>query len=1187
MSALEPGLSSSSSSEPDEKDKDTDVASCHGRLIDVADASRVLECVKIERQLCFQHIVRHYLSQILYGCKSAYCTTPTCLSCQKRNPPRPIRPPTQLTARALANYLAGQDNPRRGLCPHEMKVAPGSLEIDGAVDARLQTRPSGDFQFSAANPSRAHALHTQQRVVDAVKERHQTRKDAKSLSQNLYDSVTMICAYSKQLSSPASVLETLQSAKPMTQGVTSANDLESQTKAQNGLQSVSDTRSPNESPVTHPVNLNASVGAPTPPKRPLDISHNGQRVHRIPYHPRERASSAQIDRSAGQTSLDTSTSPKATLRTVGKSSFDLNVATPAMARIKSPSLPLLSGYTKTQPIPRADSTLPVLAALNCSTLEELKDKVYDRRKDQLPDRLNYAVDYDTNRKFRPSTPFVNRSLFYTLSNSETLLRSFHDVDPAFEQSPLPHLDSARLIHSFRDWTRHNGALVFDSLCMTLKALYTHPPELHAQKSPRLTPLRKGAIASDGYDRLLSGTTHAATGDRFLDVFEAAHIVMICIHALTSSVSIGWPHTWAQLRKLRGWGIILPTAAPNIDSFSHPYLEITDELEYEPAIRLTEQLLRAIGARTCFEHILLTMKKQRQEHHSENITLVDIIVQHLVIVERVVLASKQRMTTNAKSTNDPGWTVTATLVEWLKTVITKRWDNKPEINKWSSVGTAVILLDKLCTSCQQLNLREEMFTIPFLNERLDAAEEIVKFMSWEEQPNTLHVFQYPVLFAPECLVKYFRTINLTTMMAQYNHTTRMQQMQALYEKYLREPHNWLIRSRMKITMSDYLVLNVSREEPLKDTLDQLWGVERRTLLKPLKVKMGQDEGEVGADHGGVTYEFFRVVLSEAFKPDHGMFTLDPQTRMIWFQPGTLEPDWRFEMIGMLFSLAVYNGVTLPVTFPLAMYQYLLAPDAPLAEQAENEKLLSHISDGWPALAKSFETLLKWSDGDVSDTFLRDYDFSYEAFGQHIDHNMEVPYIRPRQGTAEAPAIRPEELLTTNAGEAKLVTNENREAFVRDYVNHLTYLSVLPQLRAFHKGFLACLQPQSLRLFSPRTLRNLIEGQQNISISDLHRVSRYEQGYSATHPTILSFWTVVGQYDQEDRRHLLEFVTASDRVPVTGYEGITFHVVRVGDGDMLPTSSTCFGKLYLPEYDSEETLKKKLILAIRNSKGFGVV
>jgi hypothetical protein len=168
----------------------------------------------------------------------------------------------------------------------------------------------------------------------------------------------------------------------------------------------------------------------------------------------------------------------------------------------------------------------------------------------------------------------------------------------------------------------------------------------------------------------------------------------------------------------------------------------------------------------------------------------------------------------------------------------------------------------------------MFEIPFFNEHLDAIEEPMKYLSWEEQPNTFHILDYATLFPKQYLVNYFRTINFTSMMTQYDQTTRTHQMQGLLEKFLRDPHNWLIRNRMKITLSDYLVLNVSREQPLKDTLNQLWGLEKRMLLKPLKIKMGQHEGEIGADHGGVTYEFFRVVLSEAFKPDHGEFSCCP-------------------------------------------------------------------------------------------------------------------------------------------------------------------------------------------------------------------------------------------------------------------------------------------------------------------------
>jgi len=284
-----------------------------------------------------------------------------------------------------------------------------------------------------------------------------------------------------------------------------------------------------------------------------------------------------------------------------------------------------------------------------------------------------------------------------------------------------------------------------------------------------------------------------------------------------------------------------------------------------------------------------------------------------------------------------------------------------------------------------------------------------------------------------------------------------------------------------------------------------------------------------------------------------------------------------MLGMIFSLAVYNGITLPVTFPIALYQFLLHGEAPLhAASVHNMPgCLDLVADGWPSLSKSFGQLLSF-DGDVADIFMREYVFSYDVFGHRVDHDMDSPY--PQPGSPPA---------TSTPKEPKMVTNENRAQFVLDYLNHLTYLSVQPLLHAFKHGFHACLNPKAVALFSPAALRHLVEGEQHISIPALRRCARYEDGYSATHPAILSFWRIVEKYSQGDCRRLLEFVTASDRVPVTGYEGITFHVKRVGDGDMLPTSSTCFGRLYLPEYATEEKMESKLLLAIQNAKGFGVV
>jgi hypothetical protein len=128
------------------------------------------------------------------------------------------------------------------------------------------------------------------------------------------------------------------------------------------------------------------------------------------------------------------------------------------------------------------------------------------------------------------------------------------------------------------------------------------------------------------------------------------------------------------------------------------MDIIDGLEYEPALRLADRLLRAIGTRACFEHIRASTSKNwnvgDDGHTVPHEELIDVIIQHLVVVERVALATKRKMNSNQKSEEDPGWTVAATFVEWLRTIIIKKWDSKPEINKWSSVGTAVMVLDKL-------------------------------------------------------------------------------------------------------------------------------------------------------------------------------------------------------------------------------------------------------------------------------------------------------------------------------------------------------------------------------------------------------------------------------------------------------------------------------------------------------------
>jgi ubiquitin-protein ligase E3 A len=43
---------------------------------------------------------------------------------------------------------------------------------------------------------------------------------------------------------------------------------------------------------------------------------------------------------------------------------------------------------------------------------------------------------------------------------------------------------------------------------------------------------------------------------------------------------------------------------------------------------------------------------------------------------------------------------------------------------------------------------------------------------------------------------------------------------------------------------------------------------------------------------------------------------------------------------------------------------------------------------------------------------------------------------------------------------------------------------------------------------------------------------------------------------------------------------------GDSNRLPTASTCFNILLLPQYESEERLRERLLKAVDECAGFGL-
>lgn len=116
-----------------------------------------------------------------------------------------------------------------------------------------------------------------------------------------------------------------------------------------------------------------------------------------------------------------------------------------------------------------------------------------------------------------------------------------------------------------------------------------------------------------------------------------------------------------------------------------------------------------------------------------------------------------------------------------------------------------------------------------------------------------------------------------------------------------------------------------------------------------------------------------------------------------------------------------------------------------------------------------------------------------------------------------------------------------------------------------------------------------GNTELDMHDLEANCLYDDGYSSNHTLMKEFWDLVhNELTPEQHKKLLAFVTGSDRVPIRGLKDLTFVIQRNGpDSDRLPTALTCFSRLLLPEFSGKDKLKERLVTAIENANGFGLV
>lgn len=171
-----------------------------------------------------------------------------------------------------------------------------------------------------------------------------------------------------------------------------------------------------------------------------------------------------------------------------------------------------------------------------------------------------------------------------------------------------------------------------------------------------------------------------------------------------------------------------------------------------------------------------------------------------------------------------------------------------------------------------------------------------------------------------------------------------------------------------------------------------------------------------------------------------------------------------------------------------------------------------------------------------------------------------------------------------GKDMTVTLDN----VQQYVNLLThwtlYEGVHKQMEAFREGFEQVLPLTHLRLFYPEELETLFCGGTHVKwdVKMLLECCHADHGYNMESRAIKFLFEILSEYDEDEQRKFLQFVTGSPRLPVGGLKSLTPPLTIVqkknDTGDSaeayLPSVMTCVNYLKLPDYSSIETMRAKI-------------
>ena len=879
------------------------------------------------------------MNQLLYGCHREFCDTPTCYTSRKRLPRNSgaSRRLTLLSARIVACSLATQDDPLRSLCPGKPVVPTLASEkgsgtsadsagsrcraTDELDDEEKENWPNGgclDPDRRRASPPLPPQWRGPQKDVSVVKDKG--LKDTRSFTQQLFNTVAMKMVEWIILPPPLPVRPSPPSPPPRAE----AEDRQT-------------LLSPQEPP---------KFKFPSNPMEVMDtgrLSRDSEPVTQIRHQeilqqqqPRKRGPPGLKE----ATPTPHSTAPKAKLTTP----VNAFAMPPPPAAPPHPLANIHNGHSVIRkPIPLAQVTpsrgeknaqalwepaataTAVAAAAAAATAETIASPQSLKLLDEpICDALvHMCTDPNaTAAERRDAAKFAHQSIFYVFSTPEALLASFGGIGS------------------------NPAVLGFDpdSITKALNTLYKHGWEKRTKLS------------------MWTGLTRVfAKPRRGMSDRDAAGILVLALHTLACGL-VRDEELFLTVTALRAAGRV---SAPGTHVM--PDIGFDDEL----AERLMKRVLRALSYRrnrpddntlSYVKQHLARCQQLRQQQRDE-------------LVAREFGPEMVGKVSGPALGGGSGIGLARCTLEWARAVFMRNWDGREAVKRESLAGMCVELFGLLHADRAAYGIPAVAFETNAVGERMDAYVWPVDWYHGASRlpPGEIHLLDYPYLLPIRHRVTFFRAINLDIMKKAYEAAIANIRMAGQMSELTRVGYPSLA-AKIDTALAIYFVIAVRRANLVEDALNQLIHREYRELVRPLKIRFA--EGEEGVDQGGVQQEFFSLLMAQILRPEYGLFVTDERTRLSWFSESSLEPARKFELVGLVVGLAVYNGITLPVSFPKTLYIKLLG----------GTPTLDDIGDNWPELASGLGAMLEWDQGDVGDVFVRTYEYSYSVFGQVRSVNM---------------------------------------------------------------------------------------------------------------------------------------------------------------------------------------------------------